>query len=245
MMCDVSVVNWTAIGAGATALAVITALFANYRTNRNNEKNRKLQIALLRQQRAQKKLDEMVQNVMQLSKSMDSLEILHYSLKFTNNTFTVEDKFFLEHLAAEGSDSATKLTIQMVMLNNQNSAQPMLDCFWEIWSDYGLWSSSISTLYNGMNVPKRTNHEPEVLRIIEDKIVKDMMDKTVKINVRYKSIFDKLLKNEKDSMARARVVLSVFGPEIAGLIQRKKDVLNKKVIDFIRVEQKRIDAIVE
>lgn len=35
---------WTAVGAIATAVVVIVALYVNYRANRNNEKNRKLQI---------------------------------------------------------------------------------------------------------------------------------------------------------------------------------------------------------
>ena len=237
--------NWTAVGAIATAVAVIVALIANYLTNRNNAENRKLQVDLLRQQRAQKKLDEMVQNVMQLSKSMNALDIVYYSMKFKDDTFTVEDRRALEHLTVEGSCNAVNLIWQMEMLKNHDSAQPMLDCFWDVWGDYGCWSSYISALFRCMCVPKETQLEREEARSLTEMLIEDMVNKTLTMDANYKSVLDDLLKNKKELIARAQAVMGEFGMAIAGRIQQKSDVLYDKMKEFIRIEQERIEAIVK
>lgn len=235
---------WTAVGAIATAVAVIVALFANYRTNKNNEENRKLQVALLRQQRAQKKLDEMVQNVMQLSRNLNSFDMMHYSAKFKDDTFTVEDRRVLERLTVEYSAKASDLSLQMEMLKNHESAKPMLDYFWEIWEDYGLWSISISTLFKCMSASQEVRQENNVVALTE-KIVRDMKAKLVEIDGNYRAVLEDFLKDKEGPIVQAKAIMEMFGVEMARLIQRKCEVLSNKVIAFIRVEQKRIDDMVE
>ena len=234
---------WTAVGAIATAIAVIVALIANYRTNKNNEKNRKLQIALLRQQRAQKKLDEMVQNVMRLSKSMNSLDMLNYTSKFTNNTFLVEDMHNLEHLAADGADWAANLTLQMEMLKNRDNALPMLECFKSVWEDFGLWSRCISTLFQCKY--QATASDQEELKSLYSEILGEMKNRLMKVNVGYSALVDGFQKIKEEPFAIAQEVVEMFGAEMAREIQLKKKALQEKVVEFIRVEQKRIDDMVE
>lgn len=235
---------WTAVGAIATAVAVIVALFANYRTNRNNEKNRELQIALLRQQRAQKKLDEMVQNVMELRKNLNSFDIMHYSSKFKDNSFTVEDRRVLERLTEEYSAKAVDLSLQMEMLKNHESAKPMLDCFWEVWGDYGLWSISISTLFKCMSASQDVQEDEAVVALAE-KIVSEMEAKLEEIDGNYKAVLEGFLKDKVGPIAQAQAIMEMFGVEMMRLIQRKCEVLSNKVVAFIRIEQKRIDDMVE
>lgn len=236
--------NWTAVGAIATAVAVIVALIANYRTNRNNEKQRALQVALLRQQRAQKKLDEMVQNVMQLRKNLNSFDIMYYSSKYKDGAFTVEDRRVLEHLTEEYSAKAADLSLQMEMLKNQVSAKPMLDYFWEVWQDYGLWSISISTLSQCISAPKETRWEEEAVALT-GKIVSGMKAKLVEIDENYSVVLEDWLKDKETPTSQAQTIMEMFGVEMSKLIQRKCEVLSNKVVEFIRVEQKRIDDMVE
>ena len=236
--------NWTAIGAIATALAVIAALLGNYRTNRNNEKNRKLQIALLRQQRDQRKLDEMVQNVMQLSRSLNSFEMMHYSSKFKDGVFSEGDRRVLEQMTVENAARATNLSLQMEMLKNYESAKPMLDYFWEIWKDYGLWSISISTLFQCMSTSQETQQEEDIT-VLTEKIVSNMRAKLLEIDAHYSVVLEGLLKNKDNPMSQAQAIMELFGIEMARIIQRKCEILSNKVIEFIRVEQKRIDDMVE
>lgn len=244
MVFDLLVINWTAIGAIATAGAVVVALFANHRTNKNNEKNRKLQIALLRQQRDQKKLDEMVQNLMYLCKGINSLDIIYYSLKFKDNTFTIEDRRALEKFTVDGSCNAINLVWQIEVLKNRDSARPMMDCFWEVWADYGFWASCISTLFQSMCAPQETPQEREEERRLTEMLINNMEAKTIAINAQYKSVFDDLLKAKKELMDQARAVMGVFGMEIAGQIHKKNNALYDRMKEFIHVEQERITGIV-
>lgn len=235
---------WTAIGAIATTAAVMVALIANHRTNKNNAENRRLQVALLRQQRAQKKLDEMVQNVMQLCRGINSLDMVNYSFKFKSNTFSVEDRRALEQFTVEGSCNAMNLVWQMEMLKNQESAQLMLGCFWDVWADYGFWSSCISALFRCMCASQKTPQEQEEVRLLMEIVIDKMVNKTIAIDADYKLVFDDLLKNKKELKDRAQAVMSIFGVEFAERIRRKKDDLYEQIKEFIRVEQERIDGIV-
>ena len=233
---------WTAVGAIATTIAVIVALLENYRMNKDNEKNRKLQISLLRQQRDQKKLDEMVQNVMQLSKSLNSFEMMHYSSKFKAGVFREEDRRVLEQMTVENAARATDLSLQMEMMKNYESAKPMLDYFWGIWQDYGLWSISISTLFNCKCAPQEVAQEDIVA--MAKKIVGDMVAKLIEINENYRVALENILKDKDNPITQAQAIMEVFGVEMTRLIQRKCEILSNKVIEFIRIEQKRIDDIV-
>lgn len=235
--------NWTAIGAIATALAVIAALFANYKTNKNNEKNRKLQIALLRQQRAQKKLDELVQNVMQLSKSMRPFDILYYSSKLIEDKFTVEDSRFLEQLAIDDECGTANISIQIEILENYNSAKPVLDRLHELRQNYGLWSRSVSTLfkyrslYRGFMVPSETER-------IVGQIVKDMLCKCMEYDAEGCAMAD-AISGSGNMFEKAIVVMNMFEMVMAKCIQQQKDLLEKEMLNFVRIEQKRIDGIAE
>lgn len=137
---------WTAVGAIATTVAVIVALVANYRTNRNNEKNRGLQIALLRQKREQQKLDELVQNVILLSKMLQPLDILHYSSKFVEEKFTQEDCSYLESLAVNDESMMTKMYILETIWKG-DSVRSVLTRLHELRKNYGLWSRSVTVMF--------------------------------------------------------------------------------------------------
>ena len=234
---------WTAVGAIATAVAVIVALIANYRTNRNNEKNRKLQITLLRQQRERKKLDELVQNVMQLSESMNPLAMIDYSSKFANNGFKVEDMRFLEHIAMNSSGRAVNLTLQMEGLNHPVSAQAMLDCFWTMWQDYNLWSLSVRTLFDCESSYMDGSYG-QGEKALQERVINNMVKRILEMDSNLQMTIDDLLK-ERNLRARAKVLCGWCGAKMAKEIQRQKTMLHEKVIAFIRIEQKRIDDMVE
>ena len=226
--------NWTAVGAIATAVAVIVALYVNCRTNR-------LQILLLRQQRAQKKLDEMVQNVMRLSQIMNPIEMSNFSSKFAEGNFTEGDMRTLEHIATEGSGLATNSTVQMVMLKNQDSARPMLDHFWNMWNDYNLWSRSISLLFQCEKTYPDVGQWDD--SAVFEEIINDMVQWIVQTDSNSQRAIGDLLK-EGNLRHKARTLLRLLGVGMAkDLLQRKKT-LYEKVIEFVCVEQQRIDDMV-
>lgn len=233
---------WTAVGAIATAVAVIVALFANYRTNKNNEENRKLQVALLRQQRAQKKLDEMVQNVISLNKMMRPLDVLHYSSRFVEEKFTQEDRSYLESLAVDDESMMTKISVREAVWTD-DSVRAVLTCLHELRKNYGLWSRSVMMLFQY----KRDYKGFGAWYFGEDvpKVVKEMLDKCVACDPEYNNFAKSVLEAECDFYEKAKSVLKVFGPEMAKRIQHQKNKLEKELREFVRVEQKRIDDMVE
>ncbi len=234
--------DWTAIGAIATAVAVIIALLANYKTNKNNEKNRKLQIALLRQQRDQKKLDEMAQNVMQLSKSMRPLDILHYSSKLIDDKFTVEDCRFLEQLAVDDECRTANIFIQIAILENYDSAKPVLDRLQELRQNYGLWSRSVSTLFKHKSFYKGFMPPAESERIV-GQIVKEMLCKCMEYDAEGRAMAD-AISGSGNMFEKAILVMNMFEVVMAKCIQQQKDLLEKELLNFVKIEQKRIDDIV-
>lgn len=233
---------WTAVGAIATAVAVIVALIANYRTNKNNEENRKLQIALLRQQRAQKKLDEMVQNVIQLNKMMSPRDIQRYSSRFVEEKFTQEDCSYLEALAVDDESMMTKIRVLDAVWKGA-SLSSVLTCLRELREDYGLWSRSVTTTfqykkdYKGFGA--RYFGEDVVPRI-----VREMLDKYVARDPANSDFAKRVLADESNFYEKAKSVLKEFGPAMAKCIQCQKNKLEKALQEVVCMEQKRIDDIV-
>lgn len=234
---------WTAVGAIATTIAVIVALFANYWANRNNKKNRDLQISLLRQQRAQKKLDELVQNVMQLSKSMRPLDILYYSSKLIEDKFTIEDCRFLEQLAVDDECGTANIYIPIAILENYDSAKPVLDGLHELRQNYGLWSRSVSTLFKHKSLYRGFMVPSESERVV-GQIVKDMLCKCIEYDAEGQVMAD-AISGSGNMFEKAIVVMNMFERVMAKCIQQQKNMLEKELLNFVRIEQKRIDRIAE
>ena len=71
-----------------------------------------------------------------------------------------------------------------------------------------------------------------------------MKAKLVEIDENYRAVLKDFLKDKEAPIEQAQAIMEMFGVAMSGLIQRKCAVLSNKVIEFIRVEQKRIDDMV-
>lgn len=60
-------IDWTAIGSIATFIAMLIAYWSIIKSNKENEKNRQHQILLLHKEQEQKKLDEMIENILEIA----------------------------------------------------------------------------------------------------------------------------------------------------------------------------------
>ena len=67
MNIDLYTIDWTAIGSVATTIALIIAFKSINASNKQNRENPKLQILLIRKEQEQKRLDEMVNNILDFS----------------------------------------------------------------------------------------------------------------------------------------------------------------------------------
>ena len=150
-------IDWTAISAITSFLMTVAAFATIYSSVRQNKKSRELQIKLLRQQQAQQKLDDMIANIMTICQNMNPFHVFEYSSKLVNNKFTEEDRQILETLTIDNYYNKTNLTIQTDRLGNYESAKPLLKRLQQIDQDYGLWSSTVSALFQMIHSPELSN----------------------------------------------------------------------------------------
>ena len=98
MNIDLYTIDWTAIGSVATTIALIIAFRSINASNKQNRENRKLQILLIRKEQEQKRLDEMVNNILEIIHSIKPIDVLDFSSKWIDKTFTTEDRHKIDHM---------------------------------------------------------------------------------------------------------------------------------------------------
>ncbi len=86
MNIDLYTIDWTAIGSVATTIALIIAFRSINASNKQNRENRKLQILLIRKEQEQKRLDEMVNNILEIIHSIKPIDVLDFSSKWIDKT---------------------------------------------------------------------------------------------------------------------------------------------------------------
>lgn len=85
---ELNTIDWNAISAIATALALIVAFVTIIMSNRQERKNRKLQVLLLHKEQEQKQLDEIVANLLSIIDDINPLHLANYSKKIENRNIT-------------------------------------------------------------------------------------------------------------------------------------------------------------
>lgn len=235
-------IDWTAISAITSFLMTVAAFATIYSSVRQNKKSRELQIKLLRQQQAQQKLDDMVANIMNICHNMNPFHIFEFSSKLVTNNFTKEDRQILERLTIDNYYNKTNLTIQTNRLGNYESAKPLLNRLQQIDQDYGLWSSTVSTLFQMIHSKELSN--PFVEMAI-NRMISNMADRCLQIAPQYQQTISEITNQGSTVVEKAKKVLNIFQTEITRHIQQQQMVLNKELTEFVQYEQTRIDKLIE
>lgn len=235
-------IDWTAISAITSFLMTVAAFATIYSSVRQNKKSRELQIKLLRQQQAQQKLDDMVANIMNICHNMNPFHIFEFSSKLVTNNFTKEDRQILERLTIDNYYNKTNLTIQTNRLGNYESAKPLLNRLQQIDQDYGLWSSTVSTLFQMIHSKELSN--PFVEMAI-NRMISNMADRCLQIAPQYQQTISEITNQGSTVVEKAKKVLNIFQTEITRHIQQQQMVLNKELTEFVQYEQARIDKLIE
>lgn len=147
MSIDLYTIDWTAIGSIATTIALIIAFRSINVSNKQNRENRKLQILLIRQEQEQKRLDEMVNNILEINHSIKPIDVLDFSSKWIEGSFTIEDRRKLDHMADQDLLNNIQLNIQLIKLKNYPTANILLTRLNSIREIYGQWIRCINPLY--------------------------------------------------------------------------------------------------
>ena len=100
MNLDLCTIDWTAIGSIATVIAMIIAYRTIYISVKQNKDNQKFQTLLVQREIEQKRLDELVDNIMIINDSIQPIVVADYSVKLTKGIFTEDDRHFIDEMAA-------------------------------------------------------------------------------------------------------------------------------------------------
>ena len=235
-------IDWTAISAITSFLMAIAAFATIYSSVRQGEKDRDLQIKLLRQQQARQQLDDMATNIVAICRNMNPFHILEYSFKLVNNNFTEEDRYLLEKLTVDNYYNQTNLTIQTDRLGNYQSAKSLLKRLKQIHQDYGLWSSTVTTLSKMLGSAELSN--PLIEKAIHQMTI-EMASRCQKIAPHYQQTIATIIGQEDIAIEKAKKILNIFQTEMARHIQQQQMELNRELTEFVKYEQKRIDKLIE
>lgn len=234
-------IDWTALGAIITFIMAIAAFLTLFFSIRENNKGRNLQIKLIQQQQAQQKLDDMVNNVLKISNNITPFEILEYSSKLTSNTLTEEDRKKLEKFAVDDNLNNTNLSLQMMRLNNYQSAKAVCKCLNVIRSDYGLWSSTVGVL--SKIIGQESLQSDENIRQAVIQIISDISKRCMEIAPQYQHAISEIIRKETILTTRALKVMTIFDAQLARSIQKQQRILDQELIRFVSCEQQKIDKI--
>lgn len=238
---NLGIIGWEAIGAIATFVMAIAAFVTIYTSIKQNNNSRLFQTRLIKQQQAQQRLDDMVENVLKIANNINPFHILHYSNKLTANTFTENDRQALEKLAVDDDLCNTNLTLQILKLGNYTSTKPLLDHLHKIRADYGLWSRTVNNLFQYLCFSEESE---QTLDIVELMVI-EMTSKLHEINSPYKQDATAIAQqHEGKPIEKALSILKIFEAEIAKYILSQKRDFENELIQFVKREQLKIDDIV-
>ena len=143
---NLTTIDWTAIGSIVTFVALVATFIALFFSNRHEKKNRQLQVLLLRQEQQQKRLDEMVENILEILSDIDLLKMNNYSQKIKGNNICIEDKYQIDDISNKSEQDYRKLQLQVIKLNEYDSARTMLDHLMKIRADYYRWAKGAALI---------------------------------------------------------------------------------------------------
>lgn len=243
---NLEIIGWEAIGAIATFVMAIAAFVTIYISIKQNNNSQKFQIRLIRQQQAQQRLDDMVENVLKIANNINPFHILHYSNKLTANTFTENDRQALEKLAVDDDLCNTNLTLQILKLGNYTSAKPLLDHLHKIRADYGLWSRTVNTLFQYLCFSEESEQTLDIVEQMVIQMITEMTGKLHEINSPYykQDVTSISQQHEGKPIEKALTILKIFEAEIAKYILSQKRNFENELIQFVKSEQLKIDDII-
>lgn len=239
---NLTTIDWTAIGSIVTFVALVATFIALFFSNRQEKKNRQLQVLLLRQEQQQKRLDEMIENILEIFSDIDLFNLSNYSKKIKANNISVEDRYQIDNLSTKSEHNYNQLQLQYIKLNNYASAQPILHHLNAIRVDYGIWAKSVAMIL--VYLQEEVAVQQENFDIIKS-TYNEMLAKCVEIdpqsisllNARKNHFLESFIEDYKD-------VLIVFSYILTQKLLKEKEIFMNELKAFVKIEQKRIDNIV-
>lgn len=239
---DLTTIDWTAIGSIVTFVALIATFIALFFSNKQEKKNRRLQVLLLSQEQQQKRLDELVNSILDIISDIDLFNLSNYSKKIKDNNISVEDRYQIDNLSNKSENNYNKLQLQYIKLRNYDSAQQILHHLNTIRVDYGVWAKSVAMIL--VYLQEQAEVQKESLDMIKS-AYNGMLAKCVEIdpqslsllNARKNPFIESLIEDYKNA-------LIVFSYVLTQKLIKEKEIFMNELRLFVKSEQERIDNIV-
>lgn len=230
-------IDWTAIGSIATVIAMIIAYRAIYASVKQNKDNQRFQLLLVQREIEQKRLDELVDNIMMINDSIQPIIVNDYSVKLIQGYFTEEDRDFIAKMAAKDNLDNNRLNIQLMKYDKNESAKDVLMALRNLRLKYGEWVRNLSTL----NTYKKYNR---YLKSDLSRIISIMVNTSKEIVPKTEQDIHNILCAEINDLEKAIHLMSIYSHTVITYLLENKKVFEKDLFTFVQKEQKRIDNIV-
>lgn len=234
MSFDLYTIDWTAIGSIVTFIAMIIAYWTIHVSDKQNKSNQRLQLLLVQREIEQKRLDELVENIMIINDSMQPIVVADYSVKLTKGIFTEDDRHFIDEMAVNDVSNNNRLSIQLIKYDRNEPAKKVLMLLSNMRQKYGEWVRDLSllNLYKTSNVISPQDLSRMILTM--SKISKDIFPE-------YEKTIDDVIKTEDNDLDKAINLMNVFCYVISTDLNKQKKIFEEVLCAFVKEEQKRID----
>lgn len=236
---ELNIIDWNAVSAIATTLALIVAFVTIIVSNCQERKNRKLQVLLLHKDQQQKQLDEMVTNLLAIIDDINPLHLANYSKKIENRTITVQDREQLDKIANTDQSNYNKLQIQLIKLNNHAEAKPLLNRLGVIREEYGTWIRGVTALLFNIEDNRCIQTKPT------DTFINDIINKCISIDPKSVSFLKEYQQIMKTDFVQGFINIVLLHSYLCtGILLKEKKIFMEDLKLFVKKEQLRIDNIV-
>lgn len=233
---DLYTIDWTAIGSIVTFVAMLIAYWAIHMSDKQNKDNQRLQQLLIQREIEQKRLDELVENIMIINDAIQPIVVVDYSVKLIHGILSEDDRHFIEKMAEKDRSDNNRLNIQLIKYGKNHSAKNVLLALSQMRQKYGEWVRYISTL----NLYKT---HPEIPFSDLSKTISTMVKLSKEISPECDKYIHEALRTGKNDLDRAINLMNVFCYQISGYLIEGKKRFKKELYDFVQREQNRIDNI--
>ena len=237
MSFDLCTIDWTAIGSIVTFIAMIIAYWTIHISDKQNKSNQRLQLLLVQRDIEQKRLDELIENIMIINDSMQPIVVTDYSVKLINGIFTEDDRHFIDEMAANDLANNNRLSVQLIKYDRKESAKKVLMTLSNMRRKYGEWvrNLSILNLYKNNFVISQQDLNRMILTMVQ--ISKEIAPE-------YEKNIDNVIKTKDNDLNKAINLMNIFCYVISTYLNEQKKIFEEELYAFVKEEQKRIDNIV-
>lgn len=237
MSFDLCTIDWTAIGSIVTFVAMIIAYLTIHISDKQNKSNQQLQLLLVQRDIEQKRLDELIENIMIINDSMQPIIVADYSVKLTNGIFTEDDRHFIDEMAANDDLNNNRLNTQLIKYDKNESAKNVLIALSNLRLKYGEWVRNLSSL----NAYKEYNM---YLKSDLSRIIDIMINTSKEIAPKTEHDIHNILCSENSNLDKAMHLMNIYSHMIITYLLENKKVFEKELFAFVEKEQKRIDNMI-